>query len=63
MNQIKKKIVTVLLLLTIVAPLINISYGIYFGVLTNVLINTFWNSGFTEKVNKKKINKIKTPYQ
>jgi len=63
MNQIKKKIVVVLLLLTIVTPLINISYGIYFGVLTNVLINTFWNSGFTEKVNKNKININRHPYK
>ncbi len=34
--------------LAVSTPLIDISYGIYFGVLTNVLINTFWNSGFRD---------------
>ena len=39
----------------IIAGIINVTYGIFFGVLTNVLINAFWNSKlFPEKKIKEK---------
>lgn len=40
----KRKIILFLILTTIVVGVLDVSYGVYFGVLTNVLINAFWNS-------------------
>ena len=52
-ENIKRKIILVLIFTTIVSGFIDIAYGVYFGVLTNVLINAFWNSKlFPEKKNK-----------
>lgn len=43
-ENIKRKIIFALLLVTIAAAPLNIAWGVYFGVLTNLLINAFWNS-------------------
>jgi hypothetical protein len=54
-EKIKRKIIFLLIPTIIVAGIINVTYGIYFGVLTNVLINAFWNSKlFPEKKLKEK---------
>ena len=54
-ENIKRKIILVLIFTTIVSGFIDIAYGVYFGVLTNVLINAFWNSKlFPEKKNKER---------
>ena len=39
-----RRIIILLIPAIIVAGIINVTYGIFFGVLTNVLINAFWNS-------------------
>lgn len=43
-EYIKRKIIFTLICLTIITGVVNVTYGVYFGVLTNVLINAFWNS-------------------
>ena len=43
-EDIKRKIIFTLICLTIITGVVNVTYGVYFGVLTNVLINAFWNS-------------------
>ena len=43
-ENIKRKIIFALVIITIIAAPINIAWGVYFGVLTNVCINAFWNS-------------------
>ena len=43
-EKIKRRIIILLIPAIIVAGIINVTYGIFFGVLTNVLINAFWNS-------------------
>ena len=43
-EKIKRRIILLLIPSIIVAGIINVTYGIFFGVLTNVLINAFWNS-------------------
>tara|TARA_E500000318_G_scaffold86880_1_gene83668 strand:- start:650 stop:856 length:207 start_codon:yes stop_codon:yes gene_type:complete len=54
-ENIKRKIILVLIFTIIVSGFIDIAYGVYFGVLTNVLINAFWNSKlFPEKKNKER---------
>ena len=54
-ENIKRKIILVLIFTTIVSGFIDIAYGVYFGVLTNVLINAFWNSKlFPDKKNKER---------
>ena len=46
----KRRIILFLIPTIIIAGIINVAYGVYFGVLTNVLINAFWNSKlFPEK--------------
>tara|TARA_R110000787_G_scaffold186402_1_gene298111 strand:+ start:1298 stop:1501 length:204 start_codon:yes stop_codon:yes gene_type:complete len=40
----KRKIILFLILTTIVVGVLDVSYGVFFGVLTNLLINAFWNS-------------------
>ena len=50
----KKNIIKLLLVITILTPFFNLSLGIYFGVLTNVLINVFWKSNIDTKINNKK---------
>jgi len=49
----KRKIILFLILTTIVVGALNVSYGVFFGVLTNLLINAFWNSKLFPE-NKKK---------
>ena len=67
-ETLKRKIILFLITTIIVAGIINVAYGVYFGVLTNVLINAFWNSKlFPEKKIKQKperkliIESIKPP--
>jgi hypothetical protein len=49
-EKIKRRIILFLIPTIIIAGIINVAYGVYFGVLTNVLINAFWNSKlFPEK--------------
>ena len=43
-EKIKRKVILLLIPTIIIAGIINVTYGIFFGVLTNVLINAFWNS-------------------
>ena len=43
-EKIKRRIILLLIPSIIIAGIINVTYGIFFGVLTNVLINAFWNS-------------------
>lgn len=43
-EKIKRKIIFALIITTIAVAPLNIAYGVYFGVLTNLLINAFWNS-------------------
>ena len=50
----KENIIKLLLVITILTPFVNLSLGIYFGVLTNVLINVFWKSNIETKINNKK---------
>ena len=54
-EKIKRRIILFLIPTIIIAGIINVAYGVYFGVLTNVLINAFWNSKlFPEKKLKEK---------
>ena len=54
-EKIKRRIILLLIPSIVVVGTINVTYGIYFGVLTNVLINAFWNSKlFPEKKIKEK---------
>ena len=54
-EKIKRKVILLLIPTIIIAGIINVTYGIFFGVLTNVLINAFWNSKlFPEKKLKEK---------
>lgn len=51
-EKIKKILVLLSLSLTIIYGIVDIAYGVYFGVLTNVLINAFWNSSLLKNKNK-----------
>lgn len=54
-EKIKRNIIFTLIGSTILIGAIDVAYGVYFGVLTNVLINAFWNSKlFPEKKNKER---------
>ncbi len=48
----KRKIILFLILTTIVVGALDVSYGVFFGVLTNLLINAFWNSKLVPKIEK-----------
>jgi len=48
----KRKIILFLILTTIVVGALNVSYGVFFGVLTNLLINAFWNSKLFPKIER-----------
>jgi len=48
----KRKIILFLILTTIVVGALDVSYGVFFGVLTNLLINAFWNSKLFPKIEK-----------
>ncbi len=51
-ENLKRKIIFALIITTIAVAPFNVAYGVYFGVLSNVLINAFWNSMlFPSKVN------------
>ncbi len=50
LEYIKKTVILITLLLTLTYLVIDISYGIYFGVLTNCLINVFWTANLFCKV-------------
>lgn len=54
MQKFKKSIIFVTLSLTIATAFFSIPLGIYFGVLTNVLINVFWTSNLFERAKKPK---------
>jgi MFS superfamily sulfate permease-like transporter len=57
-EKIKRRIILLLIPSIVVVGTINVTYGIYFGVLTNVLINAFWNSKlFPEKKKKEKTDR------
>ena len=43
-EKIKRRIILFLIPSILVVGFIDVSYGIFIGVLTNVLINAFWNS-------------------
>ena len=43
-EKLKRRIILFLIPSILVAGFIDVSYGIFVGVLTNVLINAFWNS-------------------
>jgi MFS superfamily sulfate permease-like transporter len=51
-EKIKRKIIFALIITTIAVAPLNIAYGVYFGVLTNLLINAFWNSKLFPPVQK-----------
>mgnify|MGYP003115176352 FL=1 len=51
-EKIKRKIIFALVIVTIAAAPLNVAYGVYFGVLTNLLINAFWNSKLFPPVKK-----------
>ena len=54
-EKLKRRIILFLIPSILVAGFIDVSYGIFVGVLTNVLINAFWNSKlFPEKKIKEK---------
>ncbi len=48
----KRKIILFLILTTIVVGALDVSYGVFFGVLTNLLINAFWNSKLFPKIER-----------
>lgn len=49
-ETLKRRIILFLIPSIVVVGIIDVAYGVYFGVLTNVLINAFWNSKlFPEK--------------
>tara|TARA_B100001093_G_scaffold214690_1_gene205985 strand:+ start:314 stop:520 length:207 start_codon:yes stop_codon:yes gene_type:complete len=48
----KRKIILFLILTTIVVGALDVSYGVFFGVLTNLLINAFWNSKLFPTIQK-----------
>jgi len=51
-EKIKRRIILFLIPTIIIAGIINVTYGVYFGVLTNVLINAFWNSKLFPEIKK-----------
>jgi len=56
-EKIKRKIILLLIPTIIVVGIVNVSYGVYFGVLTNVLINAFWNSKLFPEIKKQEKSK------
>ena len=54
-EEIKRRIILLLIPTIIIVGIVNVSYGVYFGVLTNVLINAFWNSKLFPEI-KKQVN-------
>jgi len=55
-EKIKKIIVLVSVTSAILVAPFNVAYGVYFGVMSNVLINAFWNSKlFPENKIKQKL--------
>ena len=54
-ETLKRRIILFLIPSIVVVGIVDVAYGVYFGVLTNVLINAFWNSKlFPEKKKKEK---------
>jgi MFS superfamily sulfate permease-like transporter len=51
-ENLKRKIILFLILTTVVVGALDVSYGVFFGVLTNLLINAFWNSKLFPKIEK-----------
>ena len=43
-NELKRYFVFLLIVATILAAPFSVAWGVYFGVLTNLTINAFWNS-------------------
>jgi hypothetical protein len=63
-ENIKRKIIFGLVVATILSAPFNIAWGVYFGVLTNVCINAFWNSKLfpsKRKTNEQLINEVVGP--
>jgi|TARA_R110000737_G_scaffold208240_1_gene226060 hypothetical protein len=56
-EKIKRRIILFLIPTIIIAGIINVTYGVYFGVLTNVLINAFWNSKLFPVIKKQEKSK------
>jgi len=50
-QKIKRLIIFSLIGITFISVFININLGLYFGVVTNLLINAFWNSKLFPKKN------------
>ena len=63
-EKLKRRIILFLIPSILVAGFIDVSYGIFVGVLTNVLINAFWNSKLfpkKEKTNRELIVECVSP--
>ena len=49
-EKIKRKIIFLLIAIAIISAPLDVAWGLYFGVMTNLMINAFWNSKlFPEK--------------
>ena len=49
-EKIKRKIIFLLIAAAIISAPLNVTWGLYFGVMANLMINAFWNSKlFPEK--------------
>ncbi len=58
-EKIKRKIIFLLIAIAIISAPLNVTWGLYFGVMANLMINAFWNSKlFPEK--KKPVRKLIT---
>lgn len=54
-EKIKRKIIFLLIAIAIISAPLDIEWGLYFGVMANLMINAFWNSKLFPE--KKKTNK------
>ena len=43
-EKIKRKIIFLLIAAAIISAPLNVTWGLYFGVMANLMINAFWNS-------------------
>jgi hypothetical protein len=49
-EKIKRKIIFLLIAIAIISAPLDVAWGLYFGVMANLMINAFWNSKlFPEK--------------
>ena len=56
-ENIKRKLIFTLVIATVVVAPFDVAYGVYFGVLTNLLINAFWNSKLFPEKKVKELSK------